>query len=91
MSPRDDLLCKFYESGESIDDCAKKFGISHQRVRQILRKAGVWHRKEARPAFLGVDVTEEAKTKLRAEADKRGVSMSRLASEAIDDLLGELK
>lgn len=80
-------LCKLYTNGATVAALAEQFEISCQRVRQIVRAAGVWKRATTRPIFLGIDVTQETKDKLKAEADRQQTSMSKLASDAIANML----
>ena len=80
-------ICKHYTEGKSLHECAELFTLSHQSIRSIVRKGGVFKRKEPRPAFIGVDVTQEVKDKLRDKASALGTSSSRLASEAIEQSL----
>lgn len=86
---RNNVICESYKAGSTLESLAKEFMLSNQRIRQILRKANVWRRQEPRPVFLGIDVTEDTKDKLRAKADAEGKSVSRLASEAIEQSLEE--
>ena len=84
---RNTELCKLYTEDWTIPALATRYAISRLRVRQILRAAGVWKRSAHRPAFLGVDVTEETKDKLKELADQKQTSMSRLAADAIETML----
>lgn len=81
---RDAIICNEYQNDKPIDVLAVEFKLSHQRIRQILRKYDVWKKQESRPAFLGIDVTEETKEKLKEEAAKSGKSVSRFASDVIE-------
>lgn len=80
-------ICKIYQEGATISALASSFSISRQRVRQIIRAAGVWKRAALRPIFLGIDVTQETKDKLKAAADSKQTSMSKLASDIINSNL----
>ena len=84
---RDKAVCDYYTAGHKCSECASKFRISRQRVQQILHKAGVWkpYVKGNRTKFLGVMVTEEGKDALKAEADRRGTSVSAVASGLIEE------
>lgn len=89
---RNEEICRLYVSGLTLNQCGDIFKLSHERVRQILRKAGVFKRDRAversdRDEFLGVNLTEADKDALRAEAERRGVSMSSLTSDLIKDML----
>ena len=92
MSERNDLICQRYVAGATLQEVGRAFHISNERVRQILRKAGVFktdRRKEVsdRDVFLGVNVSEADKVALRAEAERRGMSMSMLTSDLIKEML----
>jgi hypothetical protein len=89
-------ICQLYTAGMTVTECSSKFKICNERVRQILRKAGVFKRfvpKEIsdRGEFLGVNVTEPTKEALRQEAVRRGVSMSELSSNTIEEMLRQAK
>lgn len=89
---RDKKICTAYTEGETISALAGKFKVSGQRVRQILRAGGVWKKAAARDVFLGVDVTQATKEKLKKKADKEQKSMSKVASDAIEKVLeGDVK
>jgi hypothetical protein len=80
-------LCQLYADGWTLGALATRYVLSRQRTRQIIRAAGIWKRPAVRPIFLGVDVTQETKNKLKAEAERQQTSMSRLASDAIVTML----
>lgn len=80
-------ICKLYQEGATIPALAKQFDISRQRIRQVIRAGGVWQRAKKRPVFLGIDVAQETKDKLKEVADKKQTSMSKLASDAITNML----
>ncbi len=89
---RNAAICQMYIAGATLKTCAEKYAISHERVRQILRKAGVFKHdrqieRSDRDAFLGVNLTTETKDALKAKADESGVSMSRLVSDQIDEMV----
>jgi hypothetical protein len=86
---RNTEICNRYNQGETLAALATRFSISRQRIRQIVRAAGIWKRAELRQVFLGVDVTQETKDKLADAADRKQTSMSKLASDAIEMMLGE--
>lgn len=95
-SDRNFQVCRRYIDGATLDECAVQFKISHERVRQILRKAGVYRRdrlvaRSDRDEFLGVNISEADKTALRAEAARRGISMSALTADLIKDMLKEVR
>ena len=76
----------YYKEGHRISQCASKFGLSRQYVQQVLQKAGVWKRyvRTKRTEFLGITVSEETKQALKQHAEQKGVSVSQLASDALD-------
>lgn len=41
MNPRNELIRVAYEARKSLREIGKEHGISHERVRQVLRAAGV--------------------------------------------------
>src|ERR1017187_10100761 len=86
-SERNATISGHCTAGVTLDALAVEFTLSRQRIRQIVRKAGVWQRKTPRGAFLGVDVTDETKAALKSEAEKRGVSVSRLTSDTLEQML----
>lgn len=82
-----------YNAGENFRMIAEAYGISRERVRQILRRNNIEPRKRGNPMrsdrtiFLGVEVTDEVKEALRVEAKRRGVSMSSLTSVTLQEML----
>ena len=91
---RDKEICKQYVGGMKVNDLADQNEISPERVRQILRKAGVFRKdpvvaRTGRNAFLGVMVTKDEKAFLKEVAEKRGLSVSALTSDMIKKLLEE--
>lgn len=89
---RNEEICRLYVSGLSIYDLRDQFKVSHETIRQILRRAGVFKKDRhveasERDVFLGVNVTDAVKTALREEAEKNGMSMSELSSDAIIAML----
>lgn len=104
---RNDEICKLYTvDGMTTQQCAERFKISRERVRQILRKRGIYKKDRAeqkilglrngvvestaRDEFLGVNLSESDKLALRAEAERRGISMSMLTSDLIKEMLAAL-
>jgi hypothetical protein len=86
---RNEEICRRYVGGATLQECGEQFKLSHERIRQILRKAGVFkqHRqteRSDRDEYIGVNVRPETKDELRAEADERGVSVSRHVSDVLD-------
>lgn len=82
-------LCAYYNEGHNARQCASKFRIARQRVIQILQEAHVWkpYVKNNRTQFLGVSVSEETKDALRVKADAEGKSVSRFASDVLDEVV----
>ena len=90
MSERNEEICARYMAGETLQAVGDRFGISRMRVKQIVKKAGLWRqRSKEQVEFLGVNLAIETKEALRAKADKRGISMSRLTSDALTAMLKE--
>lgn len=104
---RNKEICTAFVNGATVADCSEQFKLTRERVRQILRQAGVFGDSRVRPQtiglteglvqsdtrdeFLGVIVSEADKAALRAEALRRGLSMSRLSSDFIKEMLAGLK
>jgi len=89
---RNQEIIRLYVNGLTLQECGEHFKLSHERVRQILRKAGVWQRDRKltdRDVFLGVNLTEQEKNGVRDEAARRGVSMSVLTADLIKDMLSK--
>lgn len=86
---RDAAICAYYLEGRKLAECASKFQLGRQRVLQILKIAGVWkpYEKTNRTKFLGVTVTPETKAALEEKADDMGISVSKLASDALDSIV----
>jgi len=85
MRERNAAIVTAYQAGGSMAEIARRHGIGRARVQQILKQAGAWrpYEKNDRTAFLGVNLTPAQKAKLRAEAAKRGISVSRLVSQRL--------
>jgi hypothetical protein len=100
---RNEKIVQCYVDGCTLQECSARFGISHERVRQILRAAGVFKNFRAkqqqvglqegvvvsdnRDKFLGVNLSETDKAALKNEAERRGISMSMLTSDLIKEML----
>lgn len=89
---RNKEICQCYINGMTLSECGKKFNLSSERVRQVLRLAGVLKDSRAkqqtdRDEFLGINISETDKVALREEAARRGLSMSRLSSDFIKEML----
>lgn len=92
MEQRNADICSYYKADHNVAECGKRFGLKRQRILQILQASGVWqpYEKTGRDVFLGISLTEGDKAALRAEAERRGVSMSALSAEAIKEMLAAL-
>ena len=90
---RDRQICEHYQTGNSLTSCSRKFGLSIQRIQQILKAAEVWrpHVRSHRTNFLGVTLTQLDKEALRAEAERQERSMSAVTSDWVHDKLEQLK
>ncbi len=87
MTERNQQICAHYVAGHKLKECASAFKLGRQRVLQILQAGGVWqpYVKGERTKFLGVNVSEETKEGLKAKADAEGKSVSRFASDVLDE------
>ncbi len=93
---RNRLICDLYMSGKTLQECKNEYGISRERVRQILRKAGVFRGWRAattegsdRVEFLGINVSAEMKENLKTESTAQDISLSELVSNTLDKAVGE--
>lgn len=95
VTERDAAICKAYAEGKTLTELAVAHHISRMRIRQIVRKAGIYQPVKAgraptgRDEFLGVNLTKEAKDALRQKAEDAGTSMSELVSNMVDDAVTE--
>ena len=89
MAIRNDAICTYYLDGHKVAECARHFQLNRQRILQILKQAGVWvpYVKTRRTQFLGVSVKVSTKVALMRKADQEGTSVSRLVSDAADQLV----
>ena len=89
MEARNAAICEFYAEGRSAKQVASKFRIGRQRVYQILNAAGaiIRPRPTRRQKFLGVTITSETKSALEAKAEAEGTSVSKLVSDALDEVV----
>jgi predicted HicB family RNase H-like nuclease len=87
MNARNAAIVAYYRDGHKLKDCASEFQLGRQRVLQILQAAGAWrpYVKTSRDKFLGVNVTSETKDALKVKADEQGVSVSKFASNVLDE------
>lgn len=104
---RDKEIVACYIGGKTLEQCGQEFKITRERVRQILRKHGILKHARVKPKvglddggvvktdgrdeFLGVNISEGDKQALREEAERRGLSMSRLSSDFIKEMLAKLE
>lgn len=88
---RDAEIVQRYTAGEPLEDLRKRFKLTRSRIYQILHGANVPLTRQPdapdRDQFLGVNLSESVKDALRAEAGRRGVSMSALSAEILRDML----
>ncbi len=101
----EEIAVCYVVEGKTLEECGQKFGITRERVRQILRKNGIFKAKktqkvglntkgvveEGRDVFLGINISESDKRALREEAERRGISMSRLSSDLLKGMLEKMK
>jgi len=90
-SNRNKEVVAYYLADNSQVACAKEFGLSKQRIHQILKKAGAWVplQRSNRTHHVGVVVSEKTKGALEDKAIKAGISVSRMAADALDNLVKE--
>jgi hypothetical protein len=85
------ILC--YRAGNTMDVIASAFGISKQRVHQLLQRAGVTRQENPATrnrelyAFIGANVTKEVKALAVREAKRRHMSLSGWVSRVLQDEL----
>lgn len=86
MATRNAEICAYYADGHKLSECASRFKLGRQRVLQILQAAGAWkpYVRTDRDQFLGVTVTKPTKDALFEEAERKGVSVSKLTSDILD-------
>lgn len=91
MTARNAALCAYYVEGHTLQACASRFRLSRQRAFQIVKDGGVNrpYVQSGRTKFLGVTVREKTKEGLRRKADEQGVSVSKLASDALDAVVAK--
>lgn len=95
MQTRNNEIAKLYLEGKTLEECGEIYRISRQRIKQILKKYGVWRKRaessDLRDELLGVTLSKADKLALREEAQRRGLSMSALTSDLIKEMLGRPK
>ena len=86
---RDAEICQMYMSGATLEECGKQYRVRRQRIKQIVKAAGLWRPRttSGRDEFLGVNLHEEDKLALKIEADRQGLSMSALSAKILADNL----
>ena len=86
---RNAAVCDYYLAGHKLSECAKHFELGRQRVLQILKQREVWvpYVRTKRTKFLGVSIKPAAKKALKRKASEKGISVSKLVSDAVDDLV----
>ena len=88
---RNELIVQKYQSGHPIEELCLEYKITRSRIFQILKKAGVPRERHGpqvgRDQFLGVNLSEPVKDALRAEANRRGISMSSLSYDMLKEML----
>lgn len=91
MTERNASICRYYQDGHSLKECASHFTLGRQRIKLILQAGNVWrpYVKGERTQFLGVNVSEETKGALKEKADAAGKSVSRFASDALDEVVAK--
>lgn len=83
---RNAAIVAYYLEGHKLSEVARHHRLGRQLVLRILKQAGAWkpYVRSNRTRSVGVAVSEETKQALVERAEERGVSVSRLASEALD-------
>lgn len=86
---RNRQICEQYQRTGRITETARMFNLGRQRVTQIIKRAGVWKPRTRGPriAYVGVNVSEEAKQALRDAASAHGMSISQYTAQVIDDVV----
>lgn len=91
ITERNAQICKYYQDGHKLSECASKFKLGRQRVLQILKEGGVWvpyaSIPRAKKTFLGVSIDEDTKERLSEKAKEEGVSVSKLTDDILSDAL----
>jgi transposase len=91
QNERDAAICRYYGEGHKLSETSRRFKLGRQLVLRILKRNGVWrpYVKTDRTSQVGVAVSDETKQGLKSLAKERGISMSRLGSEIIDEYVRE--
>lgn len=80
-------IIRAYVAGRSISDLEREFQLSRGRLYQILHDIAKVRRASERDMFLGVNVSTAVKQALKKEAIRRGISVSSLSSETLQEML----
>lgn len=85
---RDAAMVAYYDKGaKTLRQIASHFRIGRQSVLNILKAQDAWmghpHPKNGRTQFLGISVKPETRDAVKIEAERRGVSASEVADEAL--------
>ncbi len=94
---RNKEIVRLYEEGQGLLTIGNLHGLTKERIRQIIKLAGVELRRPGHPGertrtnFLGVEVTDETKEALRVEAKRRGISMSSLTDATLREMLEQVE
>lgn len=90
---RNAAICASYQAGTRLAKVASDFKLGRQRVLQILKAAGVWrpYERGTRTKFLGVTVSEATKDGLTEMAAAKGISVSKMTAEALDEMVGRVE
>jgi len=96
---RNAAICEAYVNGVSVHALSEEYGISTQRIRQILRRNGVTKRDQFQAprrhhlgmSQVGITVTDSVKEKLKQEAQRRGMTMSSFGAELLKESLDALR
>jgi hypothetical protein len=80
-------IIRAYLAGRTMSDLARDYNLTRGRIYQILKDIAKVRRASERDAFLGVNVTSDTRDALKRVAKERGVSVSKLASDALDEVV----
>lgn len=88
---RDADICRRYLTGETLQSIGDSYGLSRQRIEQIIQQAGIWRQSAIKPSerdeFVGIVVPKPLKDALQDEAETRNTSMSQVIIEAFTKAL----
>ncbi len=91
-SDRDRDACMRYLQGTTLPELSKELGVGVQRMRQILKRGGVYQprrdaKRTGRDEFIGINVTEEAKLAIQLKAKEQGISVSQFVSTTLAEVI----